>query len=136
MAGPDDGGAGGAEGRCCCHGALDVPGADVAEYPAEQQHVSRQHVSELARPARVSLADLDLRQPCPGGAAPRRRGVALVGFDQDCGHVAAARMIGQHADDVTTLASAETDQPDRPGRGRLQCLPQVRTDPFQSRGER
>ena len=45
-------------------------------------------------------------------------------------------MTGQHPDDVVTLASAQADQPDRPGRGPVKRLPQVHADSLQSRAER
>src|SRR6266516_7871012 len=59
--GPDHGGSCSAQCRCRLDGSLDVSGADVAEDPAQQKDVRRQHILEGRHLAGVSLAHVDLR---------------------------------------------------------------------------
>jgi hypothetical protein len=126
--GPDHGSAWPAHRRRCLDGELDVLVADVAEDPAQQQHVGGQCIGESGHSGGVGLAHLDLGQPGLRGSAASRFGVARVGLHQDGVDVVAPRVARQHANDVTALACAEADQAHGPGRRRTDGLGQTLPD--------
>jgi hypothetical protein len=77
---------------------------DVAEYATDQNHLRRHGPGVCGRRGGVALDDLDASQSSVS------RGKACVGheerveLDQACLDVSLAGMVGQGADDVTTLA--------------------------------
>lgn len=63
------------------------------------------------------------------------RGIARVEFNQPGGHVAAARVAGEDADQVAALASAEADRAYRARRGVVERGPDPVLHPGQSPGQ-
>jgi len=87
-------------------GGWGVVVAHIAEDAAQQQHVSRQHVSEAGHQARICLTDPDPGQALPRSRAAGQDDVARIGLNQHSADVPAARMIRQDTDHVVTLPGA------------------------------
>jgi hypothetical protein len=108
---PDDDRATCAQRREQSNRPLDVVARDVAEDPTHQQHVGRDgaHVGRARR--RVSAHDLDTswRVSRSGG---RQLGVE---FDEPADDGGSARMIGEDAEDVSSVSGADADHPDPTG---------------------
>ncbi len=107
----------------------------VAEHAADQHQVGRHHPGVVIGQRRVAGHHLDLRQPRGLGRGARRGGVARIEFDQAGRHVVAAEMGGQGADQVTPLARAQADRPQRARRRRIQRRPDLVLDRCQAPGE-
>jgi hypothetical protein len=115
--------------------APDVVVGHVAEHPAHQHQVRRGQAGVLLGQRRVGGHHLDPRQARGLGGGPRRGRVARVELDQAGRHVGAARMAGQGADQVATLARAQADRVQRARRRRVQRHPDLLPDRRQPPGE-
>jgi hypothetical protein len=135
-AGPDHGAAVRAQLGAEADRAPDVVLGQVAEHPADQHQVGRHHPGVLVGQHRVAGHHLDPRQARGLGGVPRRGRAARVELDQAGRHVGAARMAGQHADQVAALARAQADRVQRTRRRRVQRHPDLILDRRQPAGER
>ena len=113
-----------------------VVAGQVAEHPADQHQVGRDHPGVLVGQRRVRGHHLDPRQARGLGGVPRRGRVARVELDQAGRHVVAAGMAGQDADQVAALARAQADRVQRARRRRVERLPDLGLDRGQAAGER
>ncbi|MGH3178411.1 MAG: hypothetical protein ACRDPF_31615 [Streptosporangiaceae bacterium] len=134
-AGPDHGAAVRAQLGAEADRAPHVVLGHVAEYPADQHQVGRDHPGVLVGQRRVGGHHLDPRQARGLGGVPRRGRVARVELDQAGRHVGAARMAGQGADQVAALARAQADRVQRTRRRRVQRHPDLILDRRQPPGE-
>jgi hypothetical protein len=108
----------------------------VAEHPADQHQVGRDHPGELVGQRRVAGHHLHPRQARGLGGVPGHGRDVRVEFDQAGRHVGAAGMAGQHADQVAALARAQADRVQRTRRRGVQRHPDLILDRRQAAGER
>jgi hypothetical protein len=108
----------------------------VAEHPAGQHQIGRDHPGVLVGQRRVRGHHLDPRQARGLGGFPGRGRVARIDFDQAGRHVVAAGVAGQDADHVAALARAQADRVQRTWRRRVQRHADLVLDRRQAAGER
>jgi hypothetical protein len=107
--GPDDGGPGCAQRRQQPDRPTNVGISDVPEHAADQDDVGR-HRAQVGRcRRRVPFDDLQVTKPGRIASGSSLSDELRVTFHKTCEDVAAARVIGEHSDDVAALAGAHAE---------------------------
>lgn len=113
----------------------DVLVADVAEDTTAQDEVGRDGAGVGVGDRGVPGHHLDGAQPGRGDPLPRDGDVARIEFDQPGGDVGPARVVGQDADQVESLARAQAHHADRTRCPFGERAPDVALDHLQSSGQ-
>lgn len=110
----------------CSASTTGRPTVTVPASPASAAAPIRGHVLVLADEGGSARHHLDLVQLCQAGRLRSGRGVAGIQLDKPRKHLMTARMIGQDAQEVTTVPRTQADHLQRPGRGIVQGSPDLR----------